>query len=77
MSNLFAPSHILLIVIFALLFFGPKKLPELGRSVGETIRAFREGTKEAMQNDEKPTPKAPEVVSVNAEHRETKNPQSN
>lgn len=71
MGDLFAPSHILLIVIFALLFFGPKKLPELGRSFGKTIRAFREGTKEAMQDDEKPTPKDPEVVQVKAEQRET------
>ena len=72
MGDLFAPSHILLIVLFALLFFGPKKLPELGRSFGKTIRAFREGTKEAMQDDEKPTPKEPEVVQVKSESSETR-----
>ena len=42
------PVGILLIVIVALILFGPKRLPELGRAFGRTLRAFREGTRETI-----------------------------
>jgi sec-independent protein translocase protein TatA len=35
-----------LIMILALLVFGPKKLPEIGRSLGKTIRGFQDASKE-------------------------------
>ena len=38
-----SPWHIAIVVIVALVIFGPKKLPELGRSVGSGIRDFRKG----------------------------------
>ena len=34
------------IMVLALLVFGPKKLPEIGRSVGKAIRGFQEASKE-------------------------------
>jgi sec-independent protein translocase protein TatA len=37
-------GEILLIVIVALIFFGPSKLPEMGRSVGQAIREFKKAT---------------------------------
>lgn len=43
MPNLGMPE-ILLILVAALLIFGPKKLPDLGRSLGNGIREFRKGT---------------------------------
>jgi sec-independent protein translocase protein TatA len=43
MPNLGMPE-ILLILVAALLLFGPKKLPDLGRSLGNGIREFRKGT---------------------------------
>ncbi|MDB5052948.1 MAG: translocase [Bacilli bacterium] len=51
--ELFTPGHILLIVIVALLFFGPAKLPELGRGVGKMLREFKSGAKE-LYTDEDP-----------------------
>jgi sec-independent protein translocase protein TatA len=42
--------HLLIIFGIALLAFGPKKLPELGKGIGEAIRGFRS----AMQEKEKP-----------------------
>jgi sec-independent protein translocase protein TatA len=39
---LFQPTHLLVILFIALLVFGPKKLPELGKGLGEGIRGFRE-----------------------------------
>jgi sec-independent protein translocase protein TatA len=35
------PGHLILILGIALIVFGPKKLPELGRGLGESIRGFR------------------------------------
>jgi len=35
-----------LIMVLALLVFGPKKLPEIGRSLGKTIRSFQDASKE-------------------------------
>ena len=34
------------ILVLALLIFGPKKLPEIGRSMGKAIRGFQEASKE-------------------------------
>ena len=47
-EGLFQPMHLLVIFGIALLVFGPKKLPELGRGIGEGIRGF----KAAMKADE-------------------------
>ena len=50
-EGLFQPMHLLVIFGIALLVFGPKKLPELGKGIGEGIRGF----KSAMRaEDEKP-----------------------
>jgi len=50
-EGLFQPMHLLIIAGIALLVFGPKKLPELGKGLAESIRGF----KSAMAaNDEKP-----------------------
>ncbi|AQX56310.1 twin-arginine translocase TatA/TatE family subunit [Priestia flexa] len=45
-------GSVILIVIFALLVFGPKKLPELGRAVGHTLREFKSATKGIMEDTE-------------------------
>ena len=42
LDNLFQPTHLLVILFIALLVFGPKKLPELGKGLGEGIRSFRQ-----------------------------------
>jgi len=51
MGDLFTPMHILLIVLVALLFFGPSKLPELGRGVGKMLREFKAGAKGLYSDD--------------------------
>jgi len=45
-EGLLQPTHLLVIFAIALLFFGPKKLPDLGKGIGEGIRALKEGMKE-------------------------------
>jgi sec-independent protein translocase protein TatA len=41
-EGLFQPMHLLVIFAIALLVFGPKKLPELGKGLGEAIRGFKD-----------------------------------
>jgi sec-independent protein translocase protein TatA len=41
-EGLFQPMHLLVILGIALLVFGPKKLPELGKGLGESIRGFKD-----------------------------------
>jgi TatA/E family protein of Tat protein translocase len=43
------PQDLIIIVIVALLIFGPSKLPEIGKALGKTIREFQTGIKEATQ----------------------------
>jgi len=40
------PIHLLVIVIVALVIFGPKRLPQLGRWIGKTFAEFRKGARE-------------------------------
>jgi sec-independent protein translocase protein TatA len=48
-EGLFQPMHLLVIFGLALLVFGPKKLPELGKGIGEGIRGFKSAM--AMKDD--------------------------
>jgi sec-independent protein translocase protein TatA len=45
-EGLLQPTHLLVIFFIALLVFGPKKLPELGKGLGEGIRALKDGMKD-------------------------------
>ena len=56
LEDLFQPMHLLVIFAVALLLFGPKKLPELGKGIGEGIQGFRSAMKE-------PPPEAPEKAA--------------
>ena len=49
-EGLFQPMHLLIIAAIALLIFGPKKLPELGKGLGDGIRGF----KAAISGEAKP-----------------------
>ena len=40
------PTELILIFVIALLVFGPKKLPEIGRSVGKALREFKKTSEE-------------------------------
>lgn len=53
------PWSIVLIVIAALVVFGPKKLPELGKAFGHTLKEFKNATK-GLADDEDENQKKPE-----------------
>ncbi len=68
MGDLFQPWHLILVAIVAIVFFGGKKLPELGKGLGEGLKGFKEGLK-GITSDDKPadaahnvTPKPEETI---------------
>jgi sec-independent protein translocase protein TatA len=55
------PLEVVVVLIIALIVFGPKRLPELGRSLGKGIREFRGSVSgETDDRDERPEP-PPEI----------------
>ena len=55
------PLHLVVIVIVALIIFGPSRLPEIGRGLGKALNEFREGTREMTEGFRD------EVTKANAE----------
>lgn len=49
-EGLFQPMHLLVVLFIALLVFGPRKLPELGKGLGDGIRSFKDSMRERDQN---------------------------
>ena len=47
-QGIFQPMRLLMIFFIALLVFGPKKLPELGKGIGAGIRALKDGIKDPL-----------------------------
>jgi sec-independent protein translocase protein TatA len=55
LEGLFQPMHLLVIFGIALLVFGPKKLPELGKGIGDGIRGFKSAMKDPEDSSDKST----------------------
>ncbi|NEY82950.1 twin-arginine translocase TatA/TatE family subunit [Bacillus sp. 3H-10] len=45
-------GSLILILVIALIIFGPKKLPELGKAAGNTLREFKNATKGLADDDD-------------------------
>ncbi|WP_174727851.1 twin-arginine translocase TatA/TatE family subunit [Mesobacillus harenae] len=65
LQNIGIPGLILVLVI-ALIIFGPSKLPELGRAVGSTLKEFKKSTRELVSFEE------PDKEQKNGNDREDK-----
>jgi sec-independent protein translocase protein TatA len=52
-EGLFQPMHLLIIFGIALLVFGPRKLPELGKGIGDGIRGFKNAMKDKDDSPDK------------------------
>lgn len=50
-EDLLQPRHLLVILVVALFLFGPSKLPELGKSLAQGIRGFKDAIKPASDSD--------------------------
>jgi sec-independent protein translocase protein TatA len=67
--GLLAPSHIIMLALVALLIFGPKRLPEIARSLGHGMREFKDSVTGDHRDDASPdllslSSSAPSVVEV-------------
>ncbi|MGD0669173.1 MAG: twin-arginine translocase TatA/TatE family subunit [Bryobacteraceae bacterium] len=49
-EDLLQPRHLLVLLAIALLFFGPQKLPELGKGLAQGIRGFKDGLKDVTSD---------------------------
>jgi sec-independent protein translocase protein TatA len=63
-EGLLQPTHLLLILFIVLLIFGPKKLPEIGKSLGQSIRGFREAMDHAKEGMNRPEDEKPSDASA-------------
>jgi sec-independent protein translocase protein TatA len=59
MEGLFQPMHLLVILVIVLLIFGPKKLGDLGKGLGEGIRNFKSSMNEGNKPDATTTTTTP------------------
>jgi len=64
MGDLLQPWHLVVLGVVAFLLFGAKRLPELGKGLGEGLKGFKEGIKGVT--DPPPPPPAPPVVQQQA-----------
>jgi sec-independent protein translocase protein TatA len=44
------PIHLIVVAIVALIIFGPRRLPEIGRGIGRALNEFRQGASEMTQS---------------------------
>ncbi|WHY54312.1 twin-arginine translocase TatA/TatE family subunit [Peribacillus simplex] len=55
---------LILILVIALIIFGPKKLPEIGRAFGRTLTEFKSATKGLVNDEKKDEGENPELMAV-------------
>jgi sec-independent protein translocase protein TatA len=51
-TSLLTPTHLIIVMIVALLFLGPKRIPEAGRALGQGLKEFKKsiaGAEESLQ----------------------------
>jgi sec-independent protein translocase protein TatA len=72
MPGWISPWELLLLALVVLLVFGPKRLPEMGRSLGKGMREFKDAVtgKDDDERHELPAPTPPETVAASTATRE-------
>lgn len=50
--DIFSPLHIIILLVIALLVFGPKRLPEIGSGLGKSIREFKQSMNGMVNPDQ-------------------------
>jgi sec-independent protein translocase protein TatA len=70
LTNIGLPG-LILILLLALILFGPKRLPEMGRAFGRTIKEFKESTSGIFSDDDKKEEKKKEAVTDQKESSKT------
>jgi sec-independent protein translocase protein TatA len=67
LSDLMQPMHLLVLLVIAILFFGPSKLGEFGKGLGDGIRHFKNAMKESPAKPETSATAEKPVASVAVE----------
>ena len=67
-ANIGIPSLALILVV-ALIIFGPSKLPEIGKAAGQTIREFKKSTNDLMNDDVTEETKETEKTSKDVDNK--------
>lgn len=62
----FGWQELVIVLIIALVIFGPKRLPEIGKSLGKGIKEFKKSTTELQEHITKEEPEAPKVEKAEA-----------
>jgi sec-independent protein translocase protein TatA len=62
-GELLQPTHLIVVLIIALLVFGPSKLPELGKGLGEAIKGFKSGLRDPEPATAKPADAQPPAAT--------------
>ncbi|MFB5283475.1 twin-arginine translocase TatA/TatE family subunit [Peribacillus asahii] len=63
LQNIGVPGLILILII-ALVIFGPSKLPEIGRAFGRTLSEFKTATKGLVSDEDKEEVKKPDLTAI-------------
>jgi len=63
-------QELVIILVIALIIFGPRKLPELGKSLGQAIRGFKEGTNKATEAARKEIKEIEKTVTGDEEEKD-------
>ena len=66
----FHGPELIIIVVVALLIFGPKRLPEMGSAIGKSIKEFKKGMNELTASKEEKEEKAAAAANLEAIERE-------
>jgi len=62
--------EVIIVLVIALLLFGPKRLPDLGRSLGSGLREFKDSITGSSKDDDEP----PKIAAPAADERKTPQP---
>jgi sec-independent protein translocase protein TatA len=71
MTGWTSPTHIVLLLLIALLLFGAKRLPEIGRSLGTGMREFKDSVTGSNKPDEIVAPPPVETTSTAPDEHKT------
>lgn len=65
------PFEVIIVLVIVLLLFGPKRLPDLGRSLGSGLREFKDSITGSSKDDDEP----PKIAAPAADEHKTPQPQ--
>ncbi len=65
-------QELVIVLVIALILFGPSRLPELGNSVGKAIKSFKQGMDEVVEEPKKEEKKEATEISAKTEDTEKK-----